>query len=209
MAISYPLNLPTSIGMASITLKAEHAVTISTSPFTGHQQVLKYPKETWGASISIPPTMKDLAEPWVAFLLSLRGKYGTFYLNDPLRITPQGSARDSHTITVNGAVSSGSSINLTSNQTSQTGYLKAGDYISTGSGTSTQLFKVLQDVDTDGSGNATLDVWPNVRTSVISGSTITVQSCKGVFRLLENTQEWKINNNNAYSITFEAQEAFT
>jgi len=189
-------------------LKAEHAVTISTSPFTGHQQVLKYPKETWSASIRIPPTMKDLAEPWVAFLLSLRGKYGTFYLNDPLRITPQGSARNSHTITVNGAVSSGSTINLTSNQVNQTAYLKAGDYISTGASTSKQLFKVLQDVNTDGSGNATLDVWPNVRTSVISGSTIDVQSCQGVFRLLDNTQEWQINSNNAYSISFEAQEAF-
>ena len=207
MAITYPLSLPTAIGMAAITLKAENTVAVSKSPFTGDQQVLKYPRECWSASVTIPPVQKDLAEPWVAFLLSLRGAYGTFYLNDPLRTLPQGSARDTHTITVNGAVSSGSSIVLDSDQNSQTDYLKAGDYISIGSGTSTQLFKVLQDVDTSSAGGFTVDVWPNVRTSIANGTTVTVEDAKGVFRLSGNVQEWSLDTNNSYSISFEAMEA--
>jgi hypothetical protein len=207
MAITYPLSLPTAIGMAAITLKAENTVAVSKSPFTGDQQILKYPRECWSASVTIPPVQKDLAEPWVAFLLSLRGAYGTFYLNDPLRTLPQGSARDADTVLVNGAVSSGSSIDLDSAPTSQTGYLKAGDYISIGSGTSTQLFKVLQDVDTNASGQCTVDVWPNVRTSIANNAAVTFESAKGVFRLSGNVQEWSLDTNNTYSISFEAMEA--
>jgi len=207
MAITYPLSLPTSVGLAAITLRAENAVAVSSSPFTGDQQVLKYPKEVWSASVTLPAVQKDLAEPWVAFLLSLRGAYGTFYLNDPLRTLPQGSARDSDTVLVDGAVSSGSSIDLDSAPASQTGYLKAGDYISIGSGTSTQLFKVLQDVDTNSSGECTVDVWPNVRTSIANNAAVTFESAKGVFRLSGNVQEWALDINNTYSVSFEAMEA--
>jgi hypothetical protein len=207
MAITYPLSLPTAIGMEAITLKADNSVAVSQSPFTGDQQVLKYPREMWSASVVIPPVHKDLAEPWVAFLLSLRGSYGTFYLNDPLRTEPQGAARDTDTITVDGAVSSGSSITIDTDQNSVTDYLKAGDYISIGSGTNTQLFKVLQDVDTNSTGGCTLDVWPNVRTSISDAATVTVESAKGVFRLSGNTQEWQINLGNSYGIRFDAMEA--
>lgn len=207
MAITYPVSLPTSIGMASITLGTEHSVVVSQSPFTGDQQVLKYPMEKWTAQVTIPPVLKDLAEPWVSFMLSLRGKYGTFYLNDPNRTTPQGSARDADTITVDGAVSSGDSITIDTNKNSVTGYLKAGDYLSIGSGTSTQLFKVLEDVNTNSTGGFTVDVWPNVRTSIADNAVVTVESAKGVFRLSDNNPSWSIDANNAYSITFSAMEA--
>lgn len=208
MAISYPLSLPTSVGLASITLRAENTVAVSQSPFTGDQQILKYPKEMWTASVTLPTIQKDLAEPWVSFLLSLRGSYGTFYLNDPLRTTPQGSARDTDTIAVASNVSSGSSISFDSDQNSATDYLKAGDYIQvTTGGTDVQLFKVLQDVDTDGTGAFTVDVWPNVRTSITTSSTVNVESAKGVFRLSQNTQEWSIQVGNTYNISFEAMEA--
>ena len=207
MAISYPVSLPTSIGMASITLGTEHAVVVSSSPFTGDQQVLKYPMEQWTAQVTVPPVLKDLAEPWISFLLSLRGKYGTFYLNDPNRVTPQGSARDTDTITVDGEVSSGDSISIDTNKNNITGYLKAGDYLSIGSGTSTQLFKVLEDVDTNGTGGFTVDVWPNVRTTMADGATVTVESAKGVFRLADNSPNWTIGNDSSYTISFSAMEA--
>jgi hypothetical protein len=68
MAISYPLALPTSIGIAEITLSANNAVAISQSPFTFQQQIIRHPGQRWTASVSIPPVRRDLAEPWVAFL---------------------------------------------------------------------------------------------------------------------------------------------
>ena len=42
MAISYPLSLPTNIGMASIELRAKNTVAVSSSPFTYKQTVYAY-----------------------------------------------------------------------------------------------------------------------------------------------------------------------
>ena len=92
MAISYPLNTPTNIGIANIAFTAENAVAISQSPFTYAQQVVSHPGQRWGASISLPPMKRQDAEYWVAFLLSLKGQAGTFLLGDPNCVAAQGSA---------------------------------------------------------------------------------------------------------------------
>ena len=92
MSISYPLALPTSIGIAEITLSANNAVATSQSPFTFQQQIIQHPGQRWTDSVTIPPVRRDLAEPWVAFLLALNGPVGTFLLGDPNAKAPQGTA---------------------------------------------------------------------------------------------------------------------
>lgn len=207
MAITYPLSLPTTIGIAQIELRAINAVAISRSPFTFGSQVHEYQGKMWQADVTLPPMKRDLAEDWIAFLMSLKGHLGTFYLGDPNAVTPRGSARNADTITVNGATSSGSTINIQSAPLSQTGYLKAGDYLHVGSGENRQLFKVLTNTDTDASGTATVDVWPNVRTIIADNAPVTVESTKGLFRLASNEQSWSINEASTYGITFGAIEA--
>jgi hypothetical protein len=76
-----------------------------------------------------------------------------------------------------------------------------------GTGVNRQLFKVLNDVDTDGTGSATVDVWPNVRTSIADDAAVTVQSAQGIFRLASNEQAFSINEASIYGITFGAIEA--
>ena len=73
MAITYPLSLPTDIGIAEIELRASNVVGISESPFTYKQQVVQHQGQRWEASVSIPAVRKDLMEPWIAFLLKLKG----------------------------------------------------------------------------------------------------------------------------------------
>jgi len=207
MAISYPLSLPTSIGIAQIELRATNAVAISRSPFTFSTQVHAYTGQSWQADVTLPSIRRDLAEDWVAWLISLKGQLGTFYLGDPNAVTPRGSARDTDTIKVASAVSSGDTISINSAPASQTDYLKAGDYMQIGLGVSRQLFKVLNDVDTDGAGAATVDVWPNVRTSIASTTPITVENTKGIFRLSSNEQSFSINEASFYGISFGAMES--
>ena len=207
MAISYPLSLPTSIGIAQIELRATNAVAISRSPFTFSTQVHAYTGQSWQADVTLPSIRRDLAEDWVAWLISLKGQLGTFYLGDPNAATPRGSARDTDTIKVASAVSSGGTISINSAPASQTDYLKAGDYMQIGLGVSRQLFKVLNDVDTDGAGAATVDVWPNVRTSIASTTPITVENTKGIFRLSSNEQSFSINEAGFYGISFGAMES--
>ena len=92
MAISYPLALPTNIGMASIELRAKNTVAVSMSPFTYKQQTQSYDGEMWEADISLPPMNRDDAETWISFLMSLKGMSGTFLLNDPSAKTVRGTA---------------------------------------------------------------------------------------------------------------------
>lgn len=207
MAISYPLSLLTHTGIASIELRATNAVEYSRSPFTFAGQAHEYAGKMWQADVTLPPMARADAERWVAWLMSLKGQLGTFYLGDPLASTPLGSGRDSDTVLVDGAVTSGNTIAIDSAPTNRTDFLKAGDYMQIGSGTSRQLFKVLNDVDTDATGSATVDVWPNVRTSISDNAAITLESAQGVFRLASNETSWSVNEASIYGITFGAVEA--
>lgn len=208
MAIAYPLTLPTTIGIEQIELRANNVVAVSESPFTFVQQTVVHQGQRWEASIQIPPVRKDLAEPWVAFLLSLQGRRGTFLLGDPNMAAPRGSAASTPgTPLVDGALSIGDSeITIDGLPASATGYLKAGDYIQLGSAGTSTLHKVLTDVDSDGAGEATVDIWPSVRRVVANNEAVVVSNTKGLFRLAANVSSWSINNSSAYGISFDAVE---
>ena len=208
MAIAYPLNTPTNIGIANIAFTAENAVAISQSPFTYAQQVVSHPGQRWGASISLPPMKRQDAEYWVAFLLSLKGQAGTFLLGDPNCAAPQGSAKTTPgTPLVRGAAQVGDSLIIDGLPLSASGYLLPGDYIQLGATSSATLHKVLTQVNSNGSGIATLDIWPSIRTAPSDNATVVVANTKGRFRLKENTTQWQINEISSYGITFDCVEA--
>ena len=205
MAITYPLSTPTEIGIASIELSVTNAVAVSRSPFTFSQQVHSYAGQMWSASVSVPPLRKEYIEPWVAFLVSLKGQAGTFLLGDPNNVTPRGVATG--TPLVKGADQTGETLEIDGATISTTGWLKAGDYIQLGTASSATLHKVLVDADSDGSGNVTLEIWPGIRTAPADNAAVTVNDCKGVFRLSSNQQSWSINESSAYGLQFDAMEA--
>lgn len=207
MAISYPLSLPTAAGIRAVRLIARNTVAVTTSPFTYKQQVLKHSGERWEADVTLPPMNRTDAEEWNSFLLSLGGQYGTFLLGDPNAATPRGSARNADSILVNGASQTGNSLIIDGCTVSQTGYLKAGDYIQIGTGADSQLYKVLADVDSDSGGNASIDIWPSLRSSPADNAAIYVESAKGLFRLASSDTSWDINEVGFYGITFGAVEA--
>ena len=385
MAITYPVNTPTNIGIANITLSAENAVAISQSPFTFQQQVVAHPGQRWAASVSLPPMKRQDAEYWIAFLLSLKGQVGTFLLGDPNCVAAQGSATElrnlaayteqfdnaywtkgnstitadsvvapngtttadtlventatnthrfirafsfvagntytlsiyvkeqsarnvamifpatqfggvsgvgifdtttgavlsstggvvatsesvgngwfrvsitkaatvsssgnyelrlsdgtstsylgdgvsgayvwgaqlevgstptayqgviaSYAPSVNGGSQTGDTLVIDGCSPNVTGFLLPGDYIQIGSASATQLYKVLTQVNTDGSGGATLDIWPDLRSSPADNATVVVANTKGRFRLKDNVQQWQINNISSYGITFDCVEA--
>ena len=210
MAESYPLALPTHTCIARVRLIARDVVGVSTSPFNFTQQVYRHQGQRWEADISLPPMQRADAEQWAAFLLRLRGAYGTFLLGDPNGSTPRGSASATPgTPLVNGASQTGDELDIDGLPVSATGYLKAGDYIQLGSGSTATLHKVLEDVNSDGSGEATLNLWPKVRTAPSDDAAVTVSNAKGNFRLASNETTWDIDQASIYGITFGAVEALS
>jgi len=208
MAISYPLAFPTATGVAAVTLRGVNAVAISESPFTFKQQVIAHQGQRWEAEITLPPQKRATAETWAAFLMSLQGSRGTFLMGDPNAATARGSASTTAgTPVVNGASQTGQSLTVDGLPASATGYLLAGDYIQLGGGSSATLHKVLQNVDSNASGQATMELWPYVRTAPADGATIVVGDAQGVFRLTSNQADWSIDSASVYGISFAAVEA--
>jgi hypothetical protein len=66
---------------------------------------------------------------------------------------------------------------------------------------------VLDDVNSDGSGNATLTVWPDLRSAPADNAAITVSNTKTTFRLNSAQTSWDINEATIYGLTFGAREA--
>ena len=212
MAITYPLSLPTTVGIANIEFRAINSVATSTSPFTFSSQVHAYSGQAWQVDVTLPPMSRDLAEVWVAFLISLRGQFGTFYLGDPNATEARGSARDSTTIELSKPAVVGSD-NLVIEEkplkNNENNYLRAGDYMHVANGDSRQLFKVLKDVNTKSNGTAEVDIWPAIRKKINKGTPIVVKNPQGIFRLSSNEQSYSINDASLYGISFGAVEVIT
>lgn len=187
------ITLPTSIGYESIVLRALQASVTSQSPFTFKQQVIRFTGDRWEASVTIPPVSRELAEPWVAFLLRCKGPTNTFNLGDPTATTNLG---DIAGMTITGTAGADS---VTVGATS--GTIKAGDYFQVGTNENSKLYKALNDA-----GNTdTLDIFPRLRANATTASVSTTAPV-GTFRLSSGLQEWEITSPTIYGISFDCTE---
>ena len=187
---------PTTIGFESITFRAVNAIATSQSPFTFKQQMIRHAGQAWEADVSIPPVRRELAEPWIAFLLSLRGSENSFLLSDPNCSAPRGTAVDGDIVAT--GTKGADSVTLT---LSNAATLKAGDYIQLGTLGNTKLHKVLEDISSTG----VVEVWPALR-KAYANEAVYVAPASGLFRLSGNTQEWQVGSSSTYGISFMAVE---
>lgn len=187
------ITVPTNIGYAGITLRAVQATVMSESPFTFAQQVVRHSGDRWEATVSIPSTQRDLAEPWVAFLLRCKGPVNTFNLGDPSGTSQRGNIVG---MTITGTAGDDS---VTVAATS--GTIKAGDYFQIGTGASSKLYKALNDTSNGG----TLDIFPRLRATA-SAVSADLTSPVGTFRLRNPVTEWDINNAGFFGIQFDCVE---
>jgi len=181
MPISYPITLPTSPGFTRVTIESRTAVAVYASPFTGQQQVYQHPAQFLMATIEVPPMSRTEAAVFVAAMFSLQGSVGTFYFGDPAWTSPQGVATG--TPLVKGATQTGQDLITDGWTVSISGILKAGDWVQVGTGATRQLCMVLADASSDGSGNATLSLFPRIRTAFADNATITTANPTGVWRM--------------------------
>jgi hypothetical protein len=204
---SYPLSFPNHTRVRSAEFRAVNAVIYEMSPFTFSGQAQASAGQMWQADISLPPMRRSDAEIWIAWLVSLRGRFGTFTMGDPLGCTPRGVATG--TPLVNGSSQNGDTLVIDGCTPSVTGWLKAGDYIQLGASVTATLHKVLEDVNSTDGGAATLTLWPHIRTAPLDNATVFVNNTVGRWRLASNESAWSVNEAATYGITFAAMEAIT
>jgi len=200
MAISFPISIPSSPAIKSVKFKMVNASAFNSSPFTGQQQVTVFPGQWWEIEVTLPTMTRADAEEWISFLAKLNGHEGTFNIGDPDGATPRGTGGG--TPLVNGASQTGQDL-ITDGWNLSEAVLKTGDYVQIG----TKLYKSLTDVTSDGSGNATLTLYPSVKTAPSDGASIIVTNTTGTFRLKTPVSGWSADSLSHYTVSFSAVEA--
>tara|TARA_Y100000004_G_C8930628_1_gene419753 strand:+ start:365 stop:988 length:624 start_codon:yes stop_codon:yes gene_type:complete len=201
----YPLTMPTSPNFVRSEWSIERTVARTTSPFTYAQSVHEYEGAVWTATVTLPPMFREQAVEWQTFFMQLHGTKGTFLMGDPDAGSPRGTINN--TIAVNGAHSIGAyDITIDGADTGETIFEK-GDYVQFNSGATSQLHMIVEDIASDGSGNATLKVEPTLKVALSNDATISYTNPKGVFRMTSNELGWSADRISTYGISFSCIQA--
>jgi hypothetical protein len=209
LTITYPLSLPRD-EFAQVTVFENNGTSLNASPFTGRESVQVFDAEFWEAEVQSNEFSLADARALLGWRSALRGHRGTFLLPHPSQRTSGGTAATvGGSPTVNGNGQTGSTVLIKSAPLSQTGYLVAGDIIQIGPASRAHWHRILEDVDTDGSGNATLSIWPQLRSGVINGDAVRYATPLCLFRLSSQVQEEEARAPLRTRIRFRCREALS
>lgn len=207
--LTYPLTPPaiSGIGPKTQTLGTNNAVAMTESPFTFQQQPQQWPGQMLTVDANLPPMKRAQGEQWWSWLVALMGQWGTTLFGDYACQAPQGAM--SGTPVVNGANAAGLNVlNIRSVTASVSNWAVAGDWIQlTGASGIQRIYKILFNASSNGSGDVTVEIYPNTREAYTDGTTIVTANTQGTFRLVKNSQSCKIDQDLMYTISFQLKEA--
>lgn len=174
------------------------------SAFTGQIQSVEFSGAFWQGSYTIRPLKYDesLCREWQAFLLNLGGRSGRFYAFDPDRTSLVYTGASVGTPLVNGANQTGREL-VTDGWTAGI-TIKAGSYIEVND----EYKMIVEDATVDGSGNATISIFPALRASPPDNEAITTTNPKGIFMLDQANVQWTSDHRKILNIQFSFREAF-
>lgn len=192
MTINYPLSIPLE-EFSDIRWEHENTVSAPRSSFTGKQQKQIFPRTLWRGDVTYPEIDQTRGKEIIGgFLAALYGQEGTFLLGDPLFRTPRGeAANNASSPLVDGAGQVGKSLAVRAAPANLSNWLRIGDHIQIGPDSRARLHMVVaSNVNTDGSGEASIDIWPRLKEATLDGDPITYLSPRGLFQLDTNNPGW-------------------
>lgn len=177
IAISYPLALPTSPAPTDTDINLDYLVGFEPSEFSGAGDAQDWGGRFWRGKIVLPAMTRAQADPWLVFFSKLRGRYGHFLMGDWDRRTARGTATAA---AVNGLSQTGNGLVVDGMGNART--LLEGDLFQL----ENRLYRIVADVTSDGSGNATLQFEPELRSAPADNAVLILSAPKGLFRLAQN-----------------------
>lgn len=180
------LTYPTlSVPPAAQTFSLVPNTQIFASPLSGATQTSELPGARWAGQISYDNLIDADIRILRAFLAQLRGRAGRFFIWDFSHPTPGGVGTGTPVVAT--AAIAGSTTLATSGWTaSQTNIMKAGDYFATATG---ELKMIVANVNSSGTGTATLTFEPPARAAIALSSTLTVNTPKATCMLADDGQD--------------------
>lgn len=196
--------VPNSPGLKQIELGMNDTVAMSTSPWTGQAQAQWFPNDAWDGQITLPLMNIDQIGAWEAWLSELRGMKNVFPLGNPLRAMPRGRVNHASSPFTNGVSSAmATSLALKGFAANQVRLLLPGDHLQVGY----RLHRVLNVVNSDGFGQANVDIWPIVREDIPDNTAVIFLNPKGLFRLAENRRSVTQTETRMGGVTVKIMEA--
>ena len=198
MSITYPLDSPTQFGVSALSWGPMTNTARAKAPWTFEDIVQVFAGEMWVGELTIALQTEADGRALAAWITSLKGTRGTFKLGDPAALAPLGSAADAPgTPVINGAGQTGNQLMISGLPAGAADYLLAGDMLQVGAfpisaPVNAHLHMVLNDVDADGGGLATLDIYPTLRESPTNGSAVVLVNPQGVFALAQPFTPWQV-----------------
>ena len=202
------LTLPASPNPARVEFWLESNTQTHISPLSKSVQTIALSGARWGATVTLPKMPRAVAAAWIAFLTELNGMAGRVLISPWILDTPRGGVPG--TPLVSGASQTGRILKVNGWTASQTGILKAGDFIGWQSPTGWQeLHMVTEDVDSNSSGVAYLSLTPEIRESPANNAVLITTDPKCVMQLADDNQSiWDIENASIFGLTFSTIEVF-
>lgn len=175
---------------------------VFTSDLNGASQTAELPGARWSVSMTFSNRTGRSARQLQGFVAGLKGRAGRFYVT-PSDWEPLGSPSGTGAVATD-ALAGASSIDTDGWDTSITDLFVAGDYFEVNG----ELKKVTADVDSDGSGLATINFAPPLRFPVTDGMQIRYTEPRCVM-MLENDDQasWNTTAPTIYALTINGIEA--
>lgn len=166
------------------------------SKLTSATQTVRMAGAYWKGTVSFNDLEVDQARELQAFLVSLEGMNGRFYLGDLSNIAPSGYMANhaSTVLSVVGGTNTGSSLVVDGFPTNGQVAFKAGDLISFEGGGGYRELKMITADATPSGGSATLTVKPNIRSAPADNAVVTHQSATCIMRLASDADgQWSVS----------------
>lgn len=203
MAISYPLDTPDNLGLKkprSVNMRPKSTTSVFKSPYSAVEQTQSFPAQWWEMEVELPPMHREDMSQWIAYLLSLHGRKGTFNMGVSSAEVPLGNNPAS--ATVNSIEASLEGLTIDTSNNNKLDVIKAGDYFRIDN----VLYMALNKSNTNSFGvTSSINTFPKVHKSVSVGESVFFSSlayCS--WRLLSDQFDYSIDRAAIYGLKFSA-----
>ncbi|MEQ9519619.1 MAG: hypothetical protein RLN89_09285 [Parvibaculum sp.] len=185
MAINYPLALPSYDELQSVSFTRVPVQATSLNRETRARDVFVHEGDSWRLEAAVSARTIERADKWIDWLMKLDGFVGTFLMGDPLRMVSPVPTLGAPVVAGDGQL--GTELVTSGWTPSQALVLKSGQNIQIGTGIEARLYRVVEDVASDASGIATINLRPRVALAVMDQAVIRLDNPEGLFRLTSSS----------------------
>ena len=198
-------SFPTSPGFSALNFQNVRPTLVNQS-LSGRRAVRQIGSQYFMFTVSMPSMNQDNAMDIFAFLQKQKGSFESFQIKIPLQ--NRGAEKSSTAVKVVGSHSAtDSTIALDGFSASTSGVLKAGDLIKFAG--HTKVYMVQSDIDSDGSGAATVLIEPGIVTTLADNEVVTMNQPDITVYLTSEDIMYSVDRNSIFNISFDVREVIT